>query len=183
MHRQGGLGHGHRGCRGHAGAAAHRHQQQQGLLEGRQPQLHPAQQGVVAGESGEQQPCRRWRHRQVVETAELQHQGGVAGHASGHVQCHYRVDGHAGGFGGCITTDQALGRAAVLLQPQCLAGPLEAVGLAQRLNRQQQGAFVLQLPAELLLQILHLRRRDRAAHQPIGLDLGAAGRCRCRGDR
>jgi hypothetical protein len=64
-----------------------------------------------------------------------------------------------------------------------LAGPLEAVGLAQRLNRQQQGAFVLQLLAELLPQILHLRRRDRAAHPSISLDLGPAGRCRCRGDR
>ena len=72
---------------------------------------------------------------------------------------------------------------AVLLQPQFLAGSLEAIGLAQRLDRKQQAAFVLQLLVKLPLQILHLWRRDRAAHPPIDLDLGPAGRCRCRGDR
>ena len=79
-----------------------------------------------------------------IQLAELEHQGCVTGHAAGQVQCQQRVHRNTGGLGCGVAPDQPLGTATVQPQLQLVPLVLEAVGLTQGLEGQQQVPLLLQ---------------------------------------
>jgi hypothetical protein len=107
----------------------------------------------------------------------LHDQGGVAGHAPGQVKGQYRVDRHPRRFGRGIPTDQALGAASVMLQPQLLAAALKLIGLSQGLKRQEHHAFIVELASQPLFQGLNLGWDAFTANAAIGMELGLPRRC------